>query len=214
MVIVMRQLMNLLMGLVLIGVPLRAVADPAVEPAPPSVDQTLDDPGEVRQAEVERQVLVFLRNLHRSWGKSQDTLRKILSGTLVRDEHGTLVYSRVLAEHRVAEGYEFEDGVLVHGLCLFLQEPANDVNEFLEYYGTVKNALISAYGVPALDQMIWDNDLYEPMPEYWGKAVLMGHLRFAASWDMPDGTLTIELTGRHHSQLTVDYRHREAGKLT
>jgi hypothetical protein len=114
----------------------------------------------------------------------------------------------------VIEGYEFEDGVLVHGLCRFVQQPVNELNEFIEYYGTVKNALISAYGVPVQDQMIWENDLYEPLPDYWGFAVQMGHLRFSASWETPEGTLSIELTGQHHSQLTVDYRYRQAGRLT
>jgi len=214
MVTVMRGLLHILLGLALIGVPLQAAAGTATESTPlSSTDQAFEDRSEARQAEIERQVLVFLRNLQRHWGKGQETLRQTLSGKVVRDEQGTLIYSHALAEHGVVEGYEFEDGSLVHGLCLFVQQPAHELNEFIEYYGTVKNALISVYGVPVQDQMIWENDMYEALPDEWGKAVQMGHLRFAASWDTAEGTLSIELTGRHHSRLTVDYRHREAGRL-
>jgi hypothetical protein len=210
----MGPLLAILLGVGLLGIPLPAPAEPTTDPVPPAVAPAFDEINEARQAEIERQVLVFLRNLQRYWGKSQETLRRTLSDTLVRDEHGKLIYSHLLAEHGVIEGYEFEDGVLVHGLCRFVQQPVNELNEFIEYYGTVKNALISAYGVPVQDQMIWENDLYEPLPDYWGFAVQMGHLRFSASWETPEGTLSIELTGQHHSQLTVDYRYRQAGRLT
>jgi hypothetical protein len=210
----MRRLPGALLAICMIGMPLQAPADSTTGSAPLSVRPPFDEASEARQAEVERQVLVFLRTLHRHWGTSQDTLRKTLSGTAERDEHGQLVYSHLIAEHGVVEGYEFEDGFLVHGLCLFVQQPVNEVNEFIEYYGTVKSALIEAYGMPVQDQMIWENDLYEPLPEYWGVAVQMGHLRFAAAWETSEGTLSIELTGNHHSRLAVDYRLRRAGRLT
>jgi hypothetical protein len=119
-----------------------------------------------------------------------------------------------MAGHGILEGYEFQDSALVRGQYLFLQQPARDLNEFIEYYGTVKSALISAYGVPVQDQMIWENNLYESLPDHWGVAVQMGHLRFSASWETPEGTLSLELIGHHHSRLTVDYRHRQAGRLT
>ena len=34
----------------------------------------------------------------------------------------------------------------------------------------------------------------------------MGHLRYAASWHTPDGIVTVELTGNHHSRLMIEYR--------
>lgn len=210
----MRRLLMIGLGLGLLGCPLQIHSEPAPEADLPAIQLPTDEISEARQAEIEREVLRFLRTLHRHWGTSQDTLRHALPDKLERDEHGKLIYSRPLTGHGVVEGYEFEDGSLVHGLCLFLQQPAHETNEFLEYYGTVKSTLISAYGVPAEDAMIWENDLYEPLPDYWGVAVQMGHLRFAASWETPEGTLSIELTGHHQSRLTIDYRYRQAGRLT
>jgi len=212
----MRRSLSLLLGVALLGLllPVLPGESSTKTPLARASDLSFDREIESRQAEIERQVLMFLRTLHRHWGESQEVLRKTVAGTLERDEYGTLVYSHTLAGHGVVEGYEFEDGSLIHGLCLFVQQPAHDVNEFIEFYGTVKSILISAYGVPLQDLMIWENDLYEPLPDYWGVAVQLGHLRFAALWETPEGTLAIELTGHHHSRLTVDYRYRRAGRLT
>ena len=33
-----------------------------------------------------------------------------------------------------------------------------------------------------LDRVVWDNDFYHPLPDYWGVAVMIGHLRFHAIW--------------------------------
>jgi len=78
----------------------------------------------------------------------------------------------------------------------------------------VKRTLTETYGVPADDQVVWDNDLYQPLPDYWGVAVMIGHLRYHAAWETADGTVTLELMGDRHSRLSVDYRIRDAGALT
>ncbi len=202
----MHRFVAVLLSAVLIGLPLPVWADPVPAPAPPAVNLPFDDDSEARQAEVERQVLGFLQTLHTHWGQSQGTLRKTVTGTIERDERGTLVYSHTLADHGILEGYEFQDGTLVRGVCLFLQQPVNDLNEFIEYYGAVKHALTASYGIPAQDQTVWENDLYQSLPDYWGLAVQIGHLRYAARWETSEGTLSIELTGNHHSRLMIEYR--------
>jgi hypothetical protein len=204
----------LLLATVLMGLSLPVWADPVPAPAPPAVDLPFDDDSEARQAEVERQVLGFLQTLHTHWGQSQDTLRNAVTGTIERDERGELVYTRTFAEHGVLEGYNFRDGRLVRGVCLFLQQPVNDLNEFIVYYEAVKHALTASYGIPAQDQTVWENDLYQSLPDYWGLAVQIGHLRYAARWETSEGTLSIELTGNPHSRLMIEYRSNQAARLT
>jgi hypothetical protein len=72
----------------------------------------------------------------------------------------------------------------------------------------VKQALIDSYGTPTQDQVLWENDLYQPLPDYWGVAVMIGYLRYAATWETEEGTITVTLTGDRHSKLTIDYRSR------
>src|SRR5262245_62149523 len=213
MVITMPACLRILLGLVLMGLPLVAWAETAPQHNA-AFELPFDEDSEARLAEVERQVLAFLTSLHTHWGQSQDHLRRFVTGTPDRDEHGALVYSHTLADHGILEGYEFRDSALVRGQFLVLQRPIRDLNEFIEYYGVVKTALIEAFGIPAEDNTVWVNDLYQPLPDYWGVAVQMGHLRLAASWETPEGTLSIALTGNHHRRLSVDYRRRQSGRLT
>lgn len=58
-------------------------------------------------------------------------------------------------------------------------------NEFIDYYTRIKDAVTAMHGIPRNDHAIWNNDLYEPLPDYWGVAVLIGHLAYSASWDIP-----------------------------
>lgn len=64
------------------------------------------------------------------------------------------------------------------------------------------------------DQLVWSNDLYQLLPDYWGVVVQIGHLRYAARWETPEGTISIELTGNHHSRLMIEYQQRQAGRPT
>jgi len=115
-----------------------------------------------------------------------------------------------LSDHGVLEGYEFKQESLVRGQYLLLQRPLNGLNEFIGYYGALKQTLTESYGSPRHDQITWTNDLYQPLPEYWGVAVMIGHLQYHAEWATAEGTITLELTGNHHSKLSLEYRSARA----
>jgi hypothetical protein len=180
----------------------------AASAAPTSDVREDDDDQSVMQAEVTGQIEAFLQRLHSHWGMSQDAIRGRVTGLLAREDPGTLVFARHVADHDVLEGYNFREGSLVRGQYVFLQQPVNGLNEFIDCYAAVKHSLSTRYGAPAQDDTIWNNDLYQPLPDYWGVAVQIGHLRYAATWETADGTITIELTGNHHSRLMIEYRCR------
>lgn len=186
-----------------------ALADPLNTLPPPTYDIPFDDQDEAAtQATVAQEVLTFLITAQSYQGQNQGALRGAVTGELVRDDQGKMIYSRTLADHGVLEGYDFRDGSLVRGQYLFLQRPINRLNEFIDYYAAVKGALTDTYGNPIEDQVHWENDLYQPLPDYWGVAVMIGYLRYAATWETSEGTITITLTGDRHSKLTIDYRSR------
>jgi hypothetical protein len=205
----MRQLLAFAL-LLLLSEPAREVRADAILPLPPpTYDIPFDDHDEATtQVLVAQEVLTFLLTAQSYRGEDQATLREAVAGELVLDDRGKLIYSRTLADHGVLEGYDFRDGSLVCGQYLFLQRPINRLNEFIDYYAAVKQALIDSYGTPTHDQVLWENDLYQPLPDYWGVAVMIGYLRYAATWETSDGTITVTLTGDRHSKLTIDYRSR------
>lgn len=210
----MRGFTALMLAMTLAGTMSTAWADPEAAPPAPAFTLPFDEQDEVAlQAEVVRQVQTFLQTVQTHWGQRPESLRQSVTGLVERDEEGTLIYLRNLSDHGVIEGYEFHHDSLVRGRYVLLQRPVNGLNEFIEYYRTLKEMLTAEYGNPTNDQTVWENDLYQPVPAYWGVAVLIGHLHYHAAWETPEGTITLELTGNLHSRLFLEYRnHREEAR--
>ena len=174
---------------------------------PPSTTAPFDDIDDATlQAEVRKQALAFLDTLHNHWGEGPEQLRTAVSGHIARDEQGKLIYLRNIHDHGVLEGYEFRQESLVRGRYMVLQRPLYGLNEFIGYYTSLKQALHAVYGEPKLDRIVWDNDLYQPLPDYWGVAVMIGHLHYHATWETAEGTIVLELTGNRHSRLLLDFK--------
>jgi len=205
----MRQLFIAILSVMSIGSPLSASAHEQeslhAQPLSIAFDE-VDDA--TLQAEVSKQAHAFLQTIEAHWGDSQARLRAVLSGDIREDERGMLISLRNLSDHGVLEGYEFWRGSLVRGQYVLLQRPLNGLNEFIGYYQAIKLMVTEFYGAPVQDQILWNNDLYQPVPDYWGVAVMIGHLRYQAAWETEEGTLTLELTGEHHSKLSLEYRSR------
>jgi hypothetical protein len=163
------------------------------------------------QEEVGRQAVAFLQTLQSHWDRSRAALREAVEGEIVRTEPDKLVFLRSIADHVVLEGYEFREDALVRGQYVVLQRPLNSLNEFIGYYASLKKRLAAVYGTPLEDQIVWENDLYQPVPDYWGVAVMIGHLHYYAAWETEDGTVMLELTGNRHSKLMLEYRARRKG---
>ncbi|HTL60822.1 MAG TPA: hypothetical protein VL261_04175 [Nitrospira sp.] len=175
--------------------------------SPPPANAPFDDIDEATlQAEVTQQALAFLETLRGHWGEGPDRLRTVVGGTVEHEEEGSLIYLRNIHEHGVLEGYEFPKGSLARGRYVLVQRPLNGLNEFIGYYSALKAALSAAYGEPTQDDVIWNNDLYTPLPEYWGVAVMIGHLRYHAAWKTAEGTLALDLSGDRYSRLSIEYR--------
>lgn len=206
----MRTLAAYIIGFCLIGSTPLAWADAGTVLPSPTYDIPFDDYDEAAtQAEMAAQVTAFLETMQRHHGESEAALRKVLPGELESDEHGKLIFLRNLADHGVIEGYEFRDGALVRGEYRCLQQPINGLNEFIGYYGAVNAALRKELGAPLQDETLWANDLYQSLPDYWGVAVLIGHLRYAARWETPNGIISLELSGNRHSRLVIEYQSVE-----
>lgn len=178
----------------------------------PDPSASFDDTDDAtRQGEITKQAGIFLENLHNHWGDTPEQLRTSIAGSEESNEQGALLYPRNIAGHRVLEVYEFGRGSLIRGQYVILQRPVNGLNEFIGYYNALKQTLTDTYGQPTTDLVVWDNDLYRAVPNYWGVAVMSGHLHYHAAWATGDGVLTLELTGRHHSKLRLEYLYERAG---
>lgn len=203
----MRRLIIVILLTIVSIVPTSLRAETGTLLPPPTFDVPFDDIDPViAQAELNGHIATFLNRLQDHWGSSPESLRGKVTGDIERNEREALVVAKRFADHGVLEGYDFREGSLIAGQYLVLQRPVNGLNEFIDYYEALKTSLTERYGQPSEDRTVWTNDLYQPLPDYWGIAVQMGHLRYAARWDTPAGMITIELTGNHHSRLMIEYR--------
>lgn len=208
----MRRLLSLFVTSAVMALPMSGSAE-LVDFQPPGTGLFDDIDDATLQAEVTKQALAFLNTLHRHWGDGPERLRTAVYGDIERDEQGKLIYLRNIHDHGVLEGYEFRQESLVRGQYIVLQRPLHGLNEFIGYYTSVKQALKGIYGEPSLDRVVWDNDVYQPLPDYWGVAVMIGHLHYHARWEIPEGTITLELTGNRHSKLFLEFKSaREAAQ--
>lgn len=161
----------------------------------------------VAQEELARHVDRFVHSLETQWGMNQEKVRRHVAGDPHHADDNALIYGRTLLGHAVVEGYDFRGGALICGRYVLLQRPVNGLNEFIDYYAAVKASLTATYGAPQSDRTIWENALYQSLPDYWGVAVQIGHLRYAATWRTLAGDLTFELAGHYHNRLTIEYRN-------
>ena len=186
------------------------------EPHPAqSISVSFDEIDETTlQTEVSRQALAFLHTVHDHWGQTPTALRAAVAGVIRKDEQNQLIFLRNIADHGVLEGYEFRQDSLVRGQYILLQRPLNGLNEFIGYYQALKRTLTESYGTPVQDRILWNNDLYQPLPDYWGVAVMIGHLQYYAAWETDEGTLTLELTGDRHCKLMLEYQNSRTGAQT
>jgi len=198
-----------------LGSPLPASAE-LYEPLPArSFSVSFDEIDEATlQTEVSRQALAFLHTVQAYRGQTPTALRAAVAGDIRKDEQDKLIFLRNIADHGVLEGYEFKQESLVRGQYILLQRPLNGLNEFIGYYQALKRTLTESYGTPVQDRIIWNNDLYKPLPDYWGVAVMIGHLQYHAAWETEEGTLTLELTGDHHCKMMLEYQSQRTETQT
>lgn len=210
----MRFLSSTFFCLTLLSIPVFGSAEVA-DMHPPDLSESFDDVDDAtRQAEIIQQAQAFLDNLHNHWGQNPERLRTAIAGRAEQIDQSALVYLRNIAAHGVLESYEFRRESLVSGRYMLVQRPVNGLNEFIGYYSVLKQFLSNSYGGPTLDEIVWDHDLYRSLPDYWGVAVMIGHLHYYASWNTADGTISLELTGNRHSKLLLEYTSYQAGTPT
>jgi len=211
----MRMPFLVIFSIMCFGSPL-SVSAQVHEPLPAqSISVSFDEMDEATlQTEVSRQALAFLHTVQDRWGQTPTALRAAVAGVMRKDEQDKLIFLRNIADHGVLEGYEFRHESLVRGQFILLQRPLNGLNEFIGYYQALKRTLTESYGIPVQDRILWNNDLYQPLPDYWGVAVMIGHLQYHAAWETDEGTLVLELTGDRHCKLMLEYQSYRAGAET
>lgn len=89
-------------------------------------------------------------------------------------------------------GYLFDAGRL-YGIMYLINETHNDANLYISDYEQLKAALTTKYGKPTVYKEAWENDLFKGTPEFYGSALIVGHLRYNTIWVLSDVQIGLSL---------------------
>lgn len=108
--------------------------------------------------------------------------------------------------------YTFVDNKLVRGRYTDTEKYRNP-NKYIDDYYKLKKYLINKYGKPIpprRSEMVWRNERYKDNREYWGWAIMEGHLIFGLKWENQGTEMWLILSGgNRHIGLINYYVSRE-----
>lgn len=129
------------------------------------------------------------------WGMSIDEVKATEDLTITSEDSSGLVYNSTnISGLSAIPMFAFENGSLYRGVYKF-DVYHTDMNQYIEDYNNIHDALIEKYGTPDDDQTIWENDLYKNDKDDWGLAVYLGDLSFASRWNTDTTEIMLFLQG-------------------
>lgn len=141
------------------------------------------------------------------WGSTMDTVQARETATYLGREGDDLLYTGVsIGSLSTTVIYVFTaKGELAQGFYSFTEKHTNE-NRNIDDYQSLKSQLGEKYGEPAVDRVIWRNNLYRDDSDRYGFAVSLGHLTYMANWKTPESDVTLILSGDNYDvRLAIKY---------
>ncbi len=150
-----------------------------------------------------------------AWGMSADEVIATEGHQPDDKEKDAILYTdKEVAGLDAAVLFQFNSDQLISGSYIIKEVHTNE-NAYIDDYNQLKEALISKYGEPTVDQIVWKDELYKDDPSEYGFAVSLGDLIYATSWPTQTGEIGLVLSGDNFEiSLTVLYRSDEAIDLS
>jgi len=117
------------------------------------------------------------------------------------EENATLLgYSNITINRLdVLLVYLFNKNDQAYGANYAIAQKHSNPTEYIRDFEDLKSLLVSKYGKPARDDVIWaGSDLYKDRPSQWGMAVITGDLQYFCMWDPPTTTVALVLKGDNY----------------
>ncbi|MFW6172731.1 MAG: hypothetical protein ACOC5T_03205, partial [Elusimicrobiota bacterium] len=122
-------------------------------------------------------------------------------------------YQRIVSGMDCLVLYIFAENKLTRAKYSFAEKHSN-LNIYIDDFKKIKKTLTEKYGEPKNDNKYWLDDLYKDDYSDWGMAISVGDLRYFTTWDMPETTITLALTGDNYEiSLVVEYLGKEFEEL-
>lgn len=144
------------------------------------------------------------------WGMSVAEVKASEGNILIADGpkdiyDNILVYKGMIARLPTLINYFFISGQLVQASYALNVKHSNE-NLYIEDFNNIKNVLISKYGHPIEDSVIWKDDTYKNDPEDYGFAISVGDLALQNMWKTSSTEIYLTLRGdNYHINIAIPY---------
>jgi hypothetical protein len=137
---------------------------------------------------------------------SKEQVRSLEKSTFIQDTGKLLFFTGTISGMDTYILYGFKDGVLNSGSYSIRENFVNE-NNYIERFEDLRKQLITKYGEPFLDDVIWKNNLYRDDPDRFGLAVSSGHLEYRTNFKGEGETIiSLSLSGENYeSKLGIMY---------
>lgn len=146
------------------------------------------------------------------WGTSfNDVLANEKATFLFKENDNLLEYKDTLAGSDCNVSYSFNDNnKLISGNYIFTRRYPNP-QLYVEDYMMFKNLLISKYGKPVTEKVIWSNNTADTEKHNYGQALADGNLKLITTWTT--GRSIIQVIAAGYDKRPTVYIHYTARTL-
>lgn len=143
------------------------------------------------------------------WGMTLEEVKKNENAEYFGGMENVIMYKTKAMNMDATLVYQFNDKGQLCQAMYMLDKVYTNKNSYIEDYLLVKNDLISKYGNPTDDAVLWLNDLFKDDYQDWGLAVSVGHLRYQTKWYTDNTEIDNLLTGNDYKiDLAISYKSR------
>jgi len=149
-----------------------------------------------------------------AWGASLEEVKVSENIKPLAEGKESLFYKVQLAGKEVTLVYNFLSQYGLYSSGYMFDEKHTNQNDFINDYDVIKSLLIKKYGPPAVDRIIWLNDLFKDDPKDYGMAVSIGHLKYVSSWKVEQTNISLGLIGDNYKiGMLLSYKSERLNKL-
>jgi len=134
------------------------------------------------------------------WGMNQREVRAHESeGILAVQDDSIVCYTDIsVAGFDTSLCYQFNINDELFGTMYMITEQHSNDTLYINDYENLKDRLTEKYGLPESDDVIWLDDLWRDDPSDWGMAIITGDLKYFATWEVDDMSITLMLIGDNY----------------
>ena len=119
---------------------------------------------------------------HFVWGVSEADVMKFETATFYKKEGDSLFFLEQPDRFRRLITYDFKGGKLWRARFEYVELHDPDPQKIIDLYDGEERALEKKFGRPVSEDLLWTDRTYRNYPQFWGRALLSGNLKFRTRW--------------------------------